>query len=104
MRAKGLATGLTLALAELAGLCVAAGRVEDAERVLARCDEYASTTGERVAEPELVRLGGEVARARGAPAADVEGMFRRALDLGLAMGAGRWVRRAQASLGKVTRP
>jgi tetratricopeptide (TPR) repeat protein len=101
MRARGLTTGLTPVLAELAGLCVAAGRVEEAEKVLSRSAEYASASDERVAEPELLRLRGEVARSRGAPVADVEATFRRAIDLGKAMGAGRWVRRAEASLQRL---
>ena len=55
-------------------------------------------TGERWAEPELHRIRGALLERRGAPAADVEACYRRAVSVARALGCKAWEARAEASL------
>jgi tetratricopeptide (TPR) repeat protein len=72
-------------LAVVADLALAAGRLDVAEALLAEGRALAASSGERIAEPDLERVAGRLARARG----DREGAERalvRALEISRALG------------------
>jgi predicted ATPase len=105
LSARG-ATGASLYrashLALLAEAYRKAGQIEDGLRVLAEALVSIDTTGERLYEPELHRLKGELLLQRVPPdAPQAECCFQRALALARRQQAKSWELRAAVSLSRL---
>ncbi len=67
-------------LAMLAEAQLREGRVADASSAFERASQYAAETGQRYYDAELHRIHGEILRASGAGAEEIEGAFREGLS------------------------
>ena len=101
-RSTGAQLFLPYFLSLLARACLKTGQPSEGLRVIGEALERVRTTGERVWEPELVRLEGEL-RLAAAPAdvADARGSFRRAMEIARQQSARSWELRAAVSLARV---
>ncbi|PZW48265.1 transcriptional regulator [Humitalea rosea] len=79
------------------------GQRGEALAVIGRALAQARRSGEAWYEPELLRLQGEVLLADGAPAAEAEALFLRALALARSQGASAWALRVAMSLFRLWR-
>jgi DNA-binding SARP family transcriptional activator/predicted ATPase len=101
-RSTGAQLFLPYFLSLLARACLRTGQPSDGLRVIGEALERVRTTGERVWEPELVRLEGEL-RLAAAPAdvADALESFRRAMEIARQQSARSWQLRAAMSLARL---
>ncbi len=79
---------------------LALGQLQSADREIAEALRLAAETGERVWEPELLRLRGEIRRRQG-DAGEAEAQMRAALDLAIEQGAKSLELRAATSLARL---
>ncbi|MCF7989855.1 MAG: AAA family ATPase [Thiohalocapsa sp.] len=77
-----------------------AGDLQGAAEALDTAFRRMEESGERWAEPELYRLRGDLLTRRGAPPADCEAAYRRALEQARAHGFHGWGLRAATSLAR----
>jgi predicted ATPase len=89
-------------LSLLARACLKRGQPAEGLRAIGEALERVRTTGERVWEPELVRLEGEL-RLAASPAdvADAGECFRRAMEIARQQAARSWELRAAVSLARL---
>jgi len=101
-RSTGAQLFLPYFLSLLARACLKTGQPSDGLRVIGEALERVRATGERVWEPELVRLEGEL-RLAASPAdvADARGSFRRAMEIARQQSARSWELRAAVSLARM---
>ena len=99
-RAVPMLATSTLALAKLAESQARKEDYENALRSLEEADGIIEAGGERWARSEIVRLKGEISRARSA-SAEAEACFRRAIEVAQRQGAKLLQLRAAASLARL---
>ena len=101
--AAALGAGLlhTCYLGLLADILCGAGRLDEAAATLDEADLLLLDHNERVWEPELQRLRGEILVARGMPAADAKVYFTRAVEIARRQQTPVLEQRAAASLARV---
>jgi predicted ATPase len=90
----------TLALARLAESRARQGDYESALKALEEADAIIEAGGERWARSEIVRLKGEISRARAA-SAEAEACFQRAIEVAQGQGAKPLQLRATVSLARL---
>jgi predicted ATPase len=98
-RAVPILVNSTLALARLAESQARHGEYDNALRSLEEADGIIKAGGERWARSEIVRLKGEISRARFS-SAEAEACFRRAIDVAQRQGAKLLQLRAATSLAR----
>jgi hypothetical protein len=76
----------------------ARGDHAEAETLISNSLDAMNATGERWAEPEIHRLHGQILERRGAPAAEIEESYQRALESARRVGARGWEARTESSL------
>jgi DNA-binding SARP family transcriptional activator/predicted ATPase len=101
-RATGAHLFVPYFLSLLARGCLKAGRAHDGIQAIGEALERSRSTGERVWEPELMRLEGELQLvACPDDAAQALGHFHRALGIARAQGLRAWELRAASSLARL---
>jgi DNA-binding SARP family transcriptional activator len=101
-RSTGAQLFLPYFLSLLARACLKAGQPSDGLRVIGEALERVRTTGERVWEPELLRLEGELRLAASAgDVTDARESFRRAMEIARRQSARSWELRAAVSLARI---
>ena len=101
-RASGAALLHTYYLWLLADTLCTAGRLDEATVTLDEADGLIAINEERLWQPELLRLRGEIAAARGRRD-DAMAFFNRAIEVARAQGATSLENRAAASLDRLLR-
>jgi adenylate cyclase len=101
--ATGTRAWRSLHLMLLAEACLEADAWATAEEALDRAFKIVAETGERIVEPELIRLRGCALSHRG-EAAEAEGCFLRAVEAAKGQRARSWQLRATTSLARHLRP
>jgi predicted ATPase len=101
-RATGSELGHTMVLWLLAEVHRRMGRIEEALAIIAEAKSMAERTGDRLHEPELIRIRGELLLEQDPDArAEAEACFRQAVELARSREARSWELRATVSLSRL---
>lgn len=93
---------LSLYLSQLAMAYAQAGRIDEGLERLREAEAFIQETGERLYEPEMLRIKGDILLKRSQANQDeAENCFRKAKQLAIQCGAKSWELRAALSLGRI---
>jgi predicted ATPase len=100
VRSRGVAVGLSVALASLAEVQARVGRSEEALAALAEALAFSEQTDERYSEAELYRLGGELLLMQGNET-EAEISLHQAIEVARRQQAKSWELRATTSMARL---
>jgi predicted ATPase len=100
VRSRGVAVGLSVALASLAEVQARVGRSEEALAALAEALAFSEQTDERYPEAELYRLGGELLLMQGNET-EAEISLHQAIEVARRQQAKSWELRATTSMARL---